>query len=125
MVARRSGCMRLGARSSGGESDPRHFLTWQVENPIHVTSLTWNPEGKITYQCISPPVDRFEGNTKGAGAVFGLLVGAGLDSGPASVGLPGLMLQQKLVQRLGFLGKQWSDEADVPRWILKTRRNIA
>ena len=88
----------------------------RVETPLHVSSITWNPEGKINYNSISPPVDRFEGNTKGAGAVFGLLVGAGIDSGPASVGLPTLMLQQKIVQKLGFLGKQWSDEADVPAW---------
>ena len=88
----------------------------RVETPLHVSSITWNPEGKIIYNSISPPVDRFEGNTKGAGAVFGLLVGAGIDSGPASVGLPTLMLQQKIVQKLGFLGKQWSDEADVPAW---------
>ena len=88
----------------------------RVETPLHVSSITWNPEGKIIYNSISPPVDRFEGNTKGAGAVFGLLVGAGVDSGPASVGLPTLMLQQKVVQKLGIFGKQWSDEADVPVW---------
>lgn len=88
----------------------------RVETPLHVSSITWNPEGKIIYNSISPPVDRFEGNTKGAGAVFGLLVGAGVDSGPASVGLPTLMLQQKIVQRLGIFGKQWSDDVDVPSW---------
>ena len=64
----------------------------------------------------SPPIDRFEGNTKGAGAVFGLLVGAGVDSGPASVGMPTLMLQQKFLQKAGFFGKQWSDEDKIPRW---------
>ena len=37
----------------------------------------------------------FEGNTKGSGAVFGLLAGAGLQL-PASVGDPALMLQQRL-----------------------------
>ena len=88
----------------------------RIETPLHITSITWNPEGRIVYQSISPPVDRFEGNTKGAGAVFGLLVGAGVDSGPASVGLPTLMLQQKLVQASGLFGKQWSDEAKIPRW---------
>ena len=88
----------------------------RVETPLHVSSITWNPEGKIIYNSISPPVDRFEGNTKGAGAFFGLLVGAGVVSGPASVGLPTLMLQQKVVQKLGIFGKQWSDEADVPAW---------
>jgi hypothetical protein len=88
----------------------------KVEIPLHVTSITWNPEGKIIYTSISPPVDRFEGNTKGAGATIGLLVGAGVNSGPPSVGLPTLMLQQKVVQLLGIFGKQWSDEADVPQW---------
>eukprot|EP00962_Isochrysis_galbana_P033576 scaffold11266_cov162-Isochrysis_galbana.AAC.3 len=88
----------------------------RVETPLHITSITWNPDGKIVYQSISPPVDRFEGNTKGAGAVFGLLNGAGLDNGPASVGLPTLMLQQKLVQASGLLGKQWSSEDRIPRW---------
>ena len=88
----------------------------RIETPLHVTYLTWNPEGKIVYQSISPPIDRFEGNTKGAGAVFGLLVGAGVDSGPASVGMPTLMLQQKFLQKAGFFGKQWSDEDKIPRW---------
>ena len=88
----------------------------KVETPIHVTSLTWNPAGKLIYQCISPPVDRFEGNTKGAGAILGLLAGAGVDSGPTSVGLPSLMLQQKVFQFLGFAGRQWSIDADIPKW---------
>jgi hypothetical protein len=88
----------------------------RVETPLHITSITWNPEGKIVYQSISPPVDRFEGNTKGGGAIFGLLTGAGVDGGPASVGLPTLMLQQKLVQASGLVGKQWSDEDRIPRW---------
>ena len=41
----------------------------RVETPVHVTSLVWNPDGKIIYQAISPPVDRFEGSTKGTGAI--------------------------------------------------------
>ena len=71
----------------------------KVETPIHVTSVVFNPEGEVpchlaarspflaraiarplrrqvVYETISPPLDRFEGNTKGAGAVFGLLYGA-------------------------------------------------
>ena len=66
-----------------------------VETPIHISSIVWNPEGKIVYESISPPVDRFEGNTKGSGAVFGLLAGAGLQL-PAAVGDGALMLQQRL-----------------------------
>mmetsp|Transcript_76717 Transcript_76717/g.197604 ORF Transcript_76717/g.197604 Transcript_76717/m.197604 type:complete len:263 (+) Transcript_76717:69-857(+) len=88
----------------------------RVETPLHMTSVTFNPEGKIAYQSISPPVDRFEGNTKGAGAVFGLLVGAGVPAGSPSVGEPLLILQQKFAQAAGFLGKQWSEEEDIPSW---------
>ena len=88
----------------------------RVETPIHITSIVWNPEGKIVYQSISPPVDRFEGNTKGGGAIFGLLVGAGVDSGPASPGLPTLIFQQKVLQAAGLFGKQWSDDDRIPAW---------
>ena len=86
----------------------------RIETPIHVTSLVWNPEGKIVYQAISPPVDRFEGSTKGAGAIFGLLAGAGVDQGTPAVGSPWLMLQQRLAN--GRLGKLWSDEDRIPAW---------
>ena len=47
----------------------------RIETPIHVTSVVWNPEGKIAYESLSPPTDpcrplhRFKGNTKGLGAV--------------------------------------------------------
>ena len=33
----------------------------RVDVPMHISSFVWNPEGKIVYQSISPPVDRFEG----------------------------------------------------------------
>ena len=88
----------------------------KVELPIHTTSVVWNPEGKIIYQSISNPIDRFEGTTKGAGAIFGLIAGAGADLPTPSVGSPLLMLQQKIVQALGVAGKQWSDEQDIPAW---------
>ena len=89
----------------------------RIETPIHVTSVVWNPEGKVVYEGISPPTDRFEGNTKGAGAVFGLLSGAGL-APPAQVGDLSLMLQQRLNTDVlgGALGKVWSKEEDVPAW---------
>lgn len=91
----------------------------RVETPLHITSVTWNPQGKIVYQCISPPLDRFEGNTRGQGAVFGLLKGAGLDlaavAGPASPGNPILSFQQKINQRLGQ-GQAYSEDADLPSW---------
>ena len=71
----------------------------------------------MIYETISPPVDRFEGNTKGSGAVFGLLAGAGLQL-PASVGDPALMLQQRLNTDVlkGIFGKTWSSEEEVPAW---------
>lgn len=89
----------------------------RVETPIHITSVTFNPEGKVVYESISPPVDRFEGNTKGSGAVFGLLAGAGLQL-PAGVGDAALMFQQRLNTDIlsGIFGKTWSSEADVPKW---------
>jgi len=89
----------------------------RVEAPIHVSSITWNPDGKIVYQCISPPLDRFEGNTKGAGAVFALLAGAGLQL-PAGVGDVGLMMQQKMNTDVlgGLFGKTWSSDAEIPAW---------
>ena len=89
----------------------------RIELPIHVTSVVWNPEGKVVYEGISPPTDRFEGNTKGAGAVFGLLFGAGLEN-PTQVGDRALMLQQRLNTDVlgGALGKVWSKEEDVPAW---------
>ena len=89
----------------------------RVETPIHVSSVVWTPEGKICYESISPPVDRFEGNTQGAGAVFGLLAGAGLQL-PANVGDAALMLQQRLNTDLlrGIFGKTWSSDAEVPSW---------
>ncbi|EOD11570.1 hypothetical protein EMIHUDRAFT_214397 [Emiliania huxleyi CCMP1516] len=110
----------------------------RIETPIHVTSITWNPDGKVVYESISPPVDRFEGNTKGAGAVFGLLAGAGLQL-PASVGDPArilaarmpsatlmhaLIAQQKLNTDVfrGALGKTWSGEAEVPAWWKSTSK---
>ena len=87
----------------------------RIEIPIHVTSVVWNPEGKVAYESISPPTDRFEGNTKGAGAVFGLLFGAGLEN-PTQVGDRALMLQQRLATEVFGVGKSWSKEEDVPAW---------
>lgn len=57
-------------------------------------SVNWTPKGKICYVALSSPLDRWEGATKGSGAVFGLLVGAGLDAGNATIGDGFLRLQQ-------------------------------
>jgi len=87
-----------------------------VQLPTHIMSLNWTPEGKVRYACLSSPLDRFEGTTKGAGAVFGLLVGAGLDVGSASVGDGFLRLQQRFVHAIGGFGRNWSVEEDIPKW---------
>lgn len=87
----------------------------RVELPMHVTSICWNPDGKIVYQCISPPLDRFEGNTKGTGAVFGLLRFAGSEASKGWPGDPWLILLQKLVSLTSIVpAAPWSKE--VPAW---------
>ena len=85
-----------------------------VKLPTHVMSVHFNKEGKIRYAALSSPLDRFEGNTKGAGAVFGLLVGAGANSayGPNFF----FRLQQRLTHLVGTIGRNWSRENDIPLW---------
>jgi hypothetical protein len=87
-----------------------------VKLPTHIMSVHWTPEGKIKYSCLSSPLDRWEGTTKGAGAVFGLLVGAGMGSTSASVGDLALRMQQRLVHAIGGFGRNWSLEEDIPSW---------
>lgn len=87
-----------------------------LQLPTHIMSIHWNPEGKIRYTCLSNPLDRFEGNTKGAGAIYGLLAGAGVDMGNASVGDVKLRLQQRLITLLTGFGRPWSVDADIPLW---------
>ena len=87
-----------------------------VKLPTHIMSVHWTPQGKIKYSCLSSPLDRWEGTTKGAGAVFGLLVGAGMGSTSASVGDIALRIQQRLVHAIGGFGRNWSLEEDIPEW---------
>ena len=84
--------------------------------PTHIMSANWTPEGKIKYICLSNPLDRFEGTTKGAGAVFGLLAGAGVKFDKLAVGDPVLRFQQRLTNALGSFGRNWSLEEDIPDW---------
>mmetsp|Transcript_5020 Transcript_5020/g.14253 ORF Transcript_5020/g.14253 Transcript_5020/m.14253 type:complete len:284 (-) Transcript_5020:17-868(-) len=93
-----------------------------VKLPTHIMSLHYNREGLVRYACLSSPLDRFEGNTRGAGAVFGLLVGGGLQSGNANVGDPLLRLQQRLTHAIGSFGRNWSLEVDIPRWFASKAR---
>ena len=88
-----------------------------VQLPTHMMSINWTPEGKVIYACLSSPLDRFEGDTQGAGAVFGLLKGAGLDgTGSVSPGDPFLRLQQRFFHALGGFGRNWSVEEEIPSW---------
>lgn len=88
-----------------------------VQLPTHMMSINWTPEGKVIYACLSSPLDRFEGDTQGAGAVFGLLKGAGLDgTGSVSPGDPLLRLQQRVFHALGGFGRNWSVEEEIPSW---------
>merc|ERR1712232_1464315 len=48
------------------------------ESPLMPFSVVWNPDGKIVYEHLTTALDRFEGNTKGKVAVFGLFETAGL-----------------------------------------------
>jgi len=83
--------------------------------PTHIMSVNWTPEEKIIYSCLSSPLDRFEGNTKGQGAVFGLLQTGGLKLPVSSVGNPILIANQKYIAPL-IQQKAFSDESDIPTW---------
>jgi len=84
--------------------------------PTHIMSVNWNPEGKIIYVCLSSPLDRFEGNTKGQGAVFGLLNTGGVNTPISSPGNPFLIFNQKVIAPLLNAGKAFSKEDDIPTW---------
>merc|ERR1712232_263534 len=85
----------------------------EMETPVSCFSVVWNPEGKIVYEQVGAVVDRFEGNTKGKAAVFGLLHTAGLKI-PAKPGDLGFALVQRLGHLAGGLGRSWSREEDIP-----------
>jgi len=89
--------------------------------PTHVMSANWTPRGKIVYLCLSGPLDRFEGNTMGQGAVFGLLKAGGVPLPVSSVGNPALSFNQKFVAPL-ISQKAFSDDADVPGWWKSTAK---
>jgi len=83
--------------------------------PTHVMSVNWTPQGKIIYCCLSSPLDRFEGNTNGQGAVFGLLQSGGLPLPISSPGNPLLIFSQKILAPL-ISQKAFSKEEDIPAW---------
>ena len=76
------------------------------------------PDGRVIYEHLGPAVDRFEGNTKGKVAVFGLLETAGVPL-DVSVGNPLLVFAQKANAFLDFDGTAipaYSEPEDVPSW---------
>jgi len=89
--------------------------------PTHIMSVNWTPKGKIIYHCLSAPLDRFEGNTMGQGAVVGLLQNGGLALPVSSVGNPILIANQKYIAPL-IQGKTFSNDIDVPTWWKSTSK---
>jgi len=77
--------------------------------------VVWNPEGKIVYEALTTSVDRFEGNTNGKVAAFGLLETAGIKINNVPGDWP-LMFLQKLGRFLGGPAQAFSKEEDVPNW---------
>mmetsp|Transcript_21396 Transcript_21396/g.32722 ORF Transcript_21396/g.32722 Transcript_21396/m.32722 type:complete len:255 (+) Transcript_21396:540-1304(+) len=85
------------------------------ETPVSVFSVVWTPEGKIIYEQVGAVVDRFEGNTQGKAAVFGLLHTAGLKLN-AQPGNASFSIIQRLGHFFGGRGRSWSKEEDIPSW---------
>ena len=87
----------------------------KVVSPVMPFSIVWTPDGKIIYEHLTTAMDRFEGNTNGKVAVFGLLEAAGI---PLSnnVGDPILVLQQKLGRLSNGPPQVYSKPEDVPSW---------
>ena len=84
-------------------------------SPAFPFSVCWDPDGKIIYEHLTTAVDRFEGNTKGKVAVFGLLETAGLPL-DNNVGNQVLVFQQKLNRFLNGPAQVYSKKEDVPTW---------
>lgn len=93
----------------------------EAETPVSVFSVVWTPGGKIIYEQVGAVVDRFEGNTAGKAAVFGLLHAAGLKLS-ASPGDKIFQFVQRLGHASGRLGRTWSKESDIPAWWLSKSR---
>ena len=93
----------------------------EMEAPVSVFSVVWTPEGKVIYEQVGAVVDRFEGNTQGKAAVFGLLHTAGLKLN-ANPGDPVFGLIQRIGHLLGGRGRSWSKEEDIPKWWISKSR---
>jgi len=93
----------------------------EMETPVSVFSVVYNPEGKIVYEQVGAVVDRFEGNTQGKAAVFGMLHTAGLKLN-ANPGDKLFSLIQRLGHAAGNLGRSWSEEDKIPDWWVSKSR---
>uniref|UniRef100_A0A7S2UUC7 Uncharacterized protein n=1 Tax=Fibrocapsa japonica TaxID=94617 RepID=A0A7S2UUC7_9STRA len=93
----------------------------EMETPVSVFCVVYNPEGKIVYEQVGAVVDRLEGNTQGKAAVFGLLHTAGLKLN-ANPGDRIFSLIQRLGHLAGNLGRSWSRENDIPKWWISKSR---
>ena len=87
----------------------------EMETPVSVFSVVWNPEGKIVYEQVGAVVDRLEGNTEGKAAVFGMLHTAGLKLN-ASPGDKVFGFIQRIGHVVGGMGRSWSREEEIPKW---------
>jgi len=87
----------------------------KIISPVMPIGIVWTPEGKIIYEHLTTAVDRFEGNTKGKVAVFGLFEGSGI-SLDNNVGDQLLVFQQKLGRMLNLPAQVYSKPEDVPSW---------
>lgn len=85
------------------------------KSPVFPFSIVWTPQGKIIYEHLTTAVDRFEGNTMGKVAVFGLLETAGI-SLDNNVGNPILAFQQKLNRFFNGPAQTHSRSEDIPSW---------
>jgi len=83
--------------------------------PVMPFSIVYNPQGKIMYEHLTTALDRFEGNTKGKVAVFGLLETAGLPL-DNNIGNGILVLQQKINRFFNGQAQIYSRAEDVPKW---------
>lgn len=93
----------------------------EMETPVSVFSVVWNPDGKIVYEQVGAVVDRLEGNTEGKAAVFGMLHTAGLKLS-ANPGDKVFSLIQRVGHLAGNLGRSWSREDEIPKWWISKSR---
>ncbi|MGK3747173.1 MAG: hypothetical protein ACI8RD_009420 [Bacillariaceae sp.] len=87
----------------------------EMETPVSVFSVVWNPEEKIVYEQVGAVVDRLEGNTEGKAAVFGMLHTAGLKLN-ANPGDKVFGVIQRIGHLVGSMGRSWSREEELPTW---------